>query len=159
MTKLLTGFIPIALLAESEDYRQRITKAIDNLESEDGLENHTSRIIAALIEGILWSPEAWAKIQALAVEVGTEMFDFGWQNADPHDIAKSPDNPQNWKGEIEVFHNHTRISTTIQAWQAKNHDGSTGGWEKGTPDGDRWLTQVKVIPNDKEAPIRYQNHW
>lgn len=159
MNKLLTGFTPVALLPQSEDYRERITKAIDNLESEDGLSNHTSRIIAALIEGILWSPEAWEKIQALAVEVGTEMFDFGWQNADPHDIAKSPDNPQNWKGEIEVFENHIRISRLIQAWEAKNGDGSPANWEKGTPDGDRWLTQVKIIPHDKEKPIKYQNHW
>ena len=54
MTKMLTGFTPIALLPQSKDYRERIIKAIDNLESEDGLGNNTSRIIEAIIQGILW---------------------------------------------------------------------------------------------------------
>jgi hypothetical protein len=159
MTKMLTGFTPIALLPQSKDYRERIMKAIDNLESEDGLGNNTSRIIEAIIQGILWDHETWKKIEALGTEIGMEMFSFNMQNADPYDIAKSPDNPENWKAKIEVFHNHTRISTVIQAWQAKNGDGSPANWEKGTEEGDRWLTQVKIIPNDHEKPIRYQNYW
>ena len=159
MNKLLTGFSPIALLPQSEDYRERIMKAIDNLESEDGLGNNTSRIIAALIEGILWDQETWEKIQALGAEIGMEMFSFNMQNGDPHDIAKSPDNPQNWKGMIETYPNDTRITTMIQAWQAVNDDGSPMNWEKGTEEGDRWLTQTKIIPHNKKKPVKYQNRW
>jgi hypothetical protein len=159
MTKLLTGFSPIALLAQPEDYRQRIIKAIDNLESEGGLGNHTSRIIEALIEGMLWDHEAWKKIQALGTEIGQEMFDFNTQNDDWHDIHKSPDNPQNWKGMIETHPNDTRITTMIQGWQAVNYDGSPMNWEKGTEEGDRWLIQTKIIPTNKEKPVKYQNRW
>ena len=160
MTKTLAGFSPIALLppAERESY-SRVAEAIDSLDKEGGLSNHTSRIIAALVQGMMWSPDAWEKVQALGMEIGQEIFDDCLQNAHPHDAAKSPDNPENWKAKIENFPNETRISTVIQAWQAKNHDGSTGGWERGTPDGDRWLTQVKIIPHDKEKPIKYQNQW
>ena len=159
MNKLLTGFTPTALLAEPEDYRQRIMKAIDNLESEDGLSNCTSRIIEAIIQGILWDHETWEKIQSLGTEIGQEIFDDCLQNAHPHDAAKSPDNPENWKAKIENFPNDTRISTMIQAWQAVNHDGSPMKWEKGTEDGDRWLLQTKIIPNDKEKPVKFVNRF
>ena len=159
MTKLLTGVRPIALLPPAKDYRQRIMKAIDNLESEDGLSDHTSRIIEALIEGMLWDHEAWKKIQALGTEIGQEMFDLNTQNDDWYNIVTSPNNPENWKGKIETYPNDTRITTMIQAWQAVNYDGSPMNWEKGTEEGDRWLTQVKIIPHDKEKPIKYQNHW
>ena len=156
----LARFSPIALLppVERESY-SRIAKVIDELDSEGGLGNHTSRVIEALIQGLMWSPESWEKVQQLGIELGTEFFLDGKENFHPHDLAKSPDNPENWKAKIENFPNDTRISTAIQAWQAKNHDGSTGGWEKGTPDGDRWLTQVKIIPHDNDKFIKYQNHW
>jgi hypothetical protein len=159
MTKMLTESSLMTPLPESKEYYSRITKGIDELNSEGGLGNHTSRIIEALIQGILWSPEAFEDVEKVAMKIGMEMFNEQVQNAHPYDIAKSPDNPENWKAKIEVFHNHTRISTVIQAWQAKNGDGSPANWEKGTPDGDRWLTQVKIIPHDKEKPIKYQNHW
>ena len=159
MNKLLKGFTPIALLPQSKDYREKIIKAIDNLESEDGLGNNTSRIIEAIIQGILWDHETWKKIEALGTEIGMEMFNFNMQNADPHDIAKDPDNPQNWKGMIETYPNDTRITTMIQAWQAVNHDGSPANWERGTAEGDRWLIQTKIIPNNKEKPVKYQNRW
>ena len=47
----------------------------------------------------------------------------------------------------------------IQAWQAVNHDGSPANWERGTAEGDRWLIQTKIIPNNKEKPVKYQNRW
>jgi len=87
------------------------------------------------------------------------LFDLNTQNDDWYNIVTSPDNPENWKGKIETYPNDTRITTMIQAWQAVNYDGSPMNWEKGTEEGDRWLIQTKIIPNDDKTPIHYQNHW
>ena len=46
----------------------------------------------------------------------------------------------------------------IQAWQAKNFDGTPGGWEKGTEDGDRWCVEVRTV-NHMSGKIDYKNYW
>ena len=48
--------------------------------------------------------------------------------------------------------------SAIQAWEAKNHDGSSAGWEKGTPDGDRWCVEVRTV-NHMSGKIDYKNYW
>ena len=45
----------------------------------------------------------------------------------------------------------------IQAWQAKNWDGSPSGWQRGTEEGDRWLVEKRFIPNNGKP--RYTNYW
>ncbi len=53
----------------------------------------------------------------------------------------------------------TEYWTHIQAWQARNWDGSSAGYKQGTPDGERTCTEKKFVPNDKQAPTRYTNYW
>lgn len=53
----------------------------------------------------------------------------------------------------------TEYWTHIQAWQARNYDGSLAGYRQGTPDGDRQCTEKKFVPHEKEAPTRYTNYW
>ena len=52
-----------------------------------------------------------------------------------------------------------KITRKIQAWEARNYDGTFAGYKKGTPEGDRWLIEEKFIPKDTTKPIRYTNFW
>ncbi len=45
----------------------------------------------------------------------------------------------------------------IQAWQARNYDGSFAGYLKGTTDGDRWLTEEVTIWCNGDRT--YKNYW
>jgi len=44
----------------------------------------------------------------------------------------------------------------IKAYQAKDFDGQSAGWEEGTPAGDRECIEVKTKENNI---INYKNYW
>jgi hypothetical protein len=64
-------------------------------------------------------------------------------------------------GQIKTvkLYNGKKIIRRIQAWQARNYDGTFAGYKQGTPEGDRWLIEEKFIPKDPTQPIRYTNFW
>jgi hypothetical protein len=47
----------------------------------------------------------------------------------------------------------------IQAFDAKNWDGTHAGYKKGTEEGDRLLLEKKIVPFDKSMPVMYTNFW
>ncbi|MBD2385997.1 hypothetical protein [Cylindrospermum sp. FACHB-282] len=100
--KLLTGFQPKALLtAKCLERRilpkERLIKVIEYLDSENALNDCNSRLLEAIICGIMWSEETDEKIKKLGLEMAIEQFHFQTINWDHEDIIASPDNPDNWK--------------------------------------------------------------
>jgi hypothetical protein len=47
--------------------------------------------------------------------------------------------------------------TRIKAHQARNYDGSSAGWQAGTPDGDREVLEKKFV--SKDGSVKYTNYW
>ena len=50
-----------------------------------------------------------------------------------------------------------KIIRIIKAHQARNYDGSWGGWVEGTPDGERWVQEEEIHLSD--GRVRYVNRW
>jgi hypothetical protein len=46
----------------------------------------------------------------------------------------------------------------IQAWEAKNYDGELAGWERGTPDGDRFCVERKQVRREDGKTV-FTNFW
>ena len=100
--KLLTGFIPRALLTTNRCYRppspkQRLLELIDTLEIHGVLTDYNARLIEAIALSPLWDKENPRDFIELGLKIARRQFSDMAMNDTNEESLASPENPNNWK--------------------------------------------------------------
>ena len=69
--------------------------------SNEGVDETTFLLLAAIAQSIIWSEECHIKFIDIGFEAAIEIYDTSVQNADFYEVQKDPGNPRNWNGYIE----------------------------------------------------------
>ncbi|MBG1240569.1 hypothetical protein [Nostoc sp. NZL] len=100
--KLLTGFIPKALLTANKSYRhkppkQRLLEVIELLDAHGELTDYNARLLEAIALSLFWDEKAYLKFETLGLELAEEQFNLAFINCEHDEAIASPENPRNWK--------------------------------------------------------------